>query len=206
MTTPAEVPAWCQLLLEKVERLEAEAELRRLVSSYHRINDAGSASGTMPAWDDLSVAGADGTSGDLLREMQISGGAGWTGRGLSAAWPHEDGAALDDGTLRPEYMPRMLHMLMNEHIEVHGSTATGSWYCWEPAVVIVEDEPRAVFIVGRTNYEFTNDSGAWLVSSIEYEELFSTSVPGGGWVREPHVLYGPAQASGRAPSSSRNAL
>ncbi|WP_190815837.1 nuclear transport factor 2 family protein [Saccharopolyspora pogona] len=190
-TTPAPSAHELALLARRLEKLEAESEIRRLVSTYHWFNDAGSASGAMPAWADLTVPAADGTSSAVLHELQVAGGAAWSGRGLSAAWPGYPGIATDDGTPRPEYMPRMMHLFTNEWIEVDGDTARGRWYCWEPAIVHIGAEPRAVLIAGRVRCEFRRADGTWRFSAIEFEEVFSTPYPG---PRCGHVPYGPANA------------
>lgn len=189
MTTQAPSARELGMLTARLERLEAESEIRRLVSTYHWVNDTGSASGAMPGWTDLTVPAGDGTSQARLKDLQVTGGAAWSGLGLSAAWPSSAGVAADDGTPRPEYMPRMLHFLTNEWLEVDGDTARGRWYCWEPAIVHIGGDPRAILIAGRLRCEFQRENGIWRYAATEFEEVFSTPYPAPGW---DHVPYGPA--------------
>lgn len=197
MTTPDVSGDGLQSLRHRICRLEAEAEIRRLVSSYHWVNDAGSASGRMPAWGDLTQPASDGTAAEVLRQKQTAGGMAWSGRGLSEAWPKVGDLAVDDGTPRPSFMPRMLHMITNEWIEVGDDEAWGRWYCWEPAVVIVDDEPRAILIAGRITYEFECVDGQWRVTRNEFEEILSTPVASGGWLSSGPVTYGPRNVPDR---------
>ncbi|GAA2712893.1 nuclear transport factor 2 family protein [Micromonospora olivasterospora] len=192
-------------ILARVDRLESESEIRRLMASYQRVNDAGSASGVMPAWGDLDVPAGDGTAREQLDTLRSEHGCTWTGVGLSPeGWPHHDGVAVDQGVPRPDYMPRMMHFLTNERIEVHDDhTATGSWYCWEPAVVQIDGAPTPILIVGRADQRFVREHGRWLLAHVDFEEVFSTTFNGPGWVAQPHVAYGPAQADVDRPRETR---
>lgn len=178
-------------LNDRLLQLEAESEIRRLVSEYHWVNDAGSSTGRMPSWTDLQDPAADGTAAEILGDKQVAGGMKWSGQGLSNAWPHLGGVAYDDRTPRPDYMPRMFHMLTNEWLEVDGMSARGHWYCWEPAVVITDGAPIAVIIAGRIRCQFTREVDGWRFAASDYEEVLSTPFPGGGWLETGAVPYGP---------------
>lgn len=174
--------------------LESEAAIRRLVARHHWNNDAGSETGEMPPWHDIVASAATAAQAAGLKS---AAGASWRGKGLSSAWPQNEAGFIDcPKTPRQMYMPRMMHFLTNEDIQVDGETAVGRWYCFEPAVVSIRDELQAIWIVGRIACNFDYAGGAWQYRDVEYEEVFSTRFGGEGWLDEPHIQYGPFAVEG----------
>ncbi|WP_165867637.1 nuclear transport factor 2 family protein [Mesorhizobium sp. DCY119] len=177
---------------ERLWILESEAAIRRLVARHHWNNDAGSETGEMPPWHDIVAS-----TKMAAPAAGVKPAASWRGKGLSPAWPQSKTGFIDcPDTPRQMYMPRMMHFLTNEDIKVDKETATGRWYCFEPAVVNVRDRLQAIWIVGRITCNFDFEGGAWQYRDVEYEEVFSTSFSGEGWLAEPHIQYGPLAVEG----------
>ncbi|WP_432991926.1 nuclear transport factor 2 family protein [Dactylosporangium sp. CA-233914] len=186
-------------LESRIQHLEAEAAVRRLVADYQWRNDAGSDSGTTPPWDRPEQPPADPAGLERYRSQE---GMSWSGLGLSAMWPRDqNGAAVDDGTPRSRYMPRMLHFLTNEQIRVDGDRAEGKWYCWETATVRTTEGLTALFIAGRMTYSFRREAGEWRLSGAQFEEIFSTPAAAPDWLASTHFPYGPLASARRADAS-----
>lgn len=63
-----------------------------------------------------------------------------------------------------------LHGYMNPVIEVEGDTATGRWLHW--LLVSHEETARATHLMGYSNERYRRVSGEWLVSHMRLEVLF----------------------------------
>jgi SnoaL-like domain len=178
---------------ERLWVLESEAAIRRLVARHHWNNDAGSETGEMPPWHDVEAPARAASPAGATSAAR----AAWRGKGLSPAWPQDEVGFIDCPNIRRQkYMPRMMHFLTNEYIQVDGRTAIGRWYCFEPAVVNISGKLEAIWIIGRIACSFDCLDGAWEYRDVEYEEVFSTSFGGEGWLAEPHVQYGPLAVEG----------
>jgi hypothetical protein len=106
------------------------------------------------------------------------------------------GAGEADLTRRSKWMPHMMHFLSNESITVApGDAATGRWYSWEAATVLIDGDHVAIWIAGRYDMKFVNQDGSWRILEMHFQEIFSTPFDSAGWTEIPHVDYGPGQLS-----------
>lgn len=187
-------------VLRRLHVLEAESEIRRLMSDNQWHSDAGSDDGAMPDWGDLhpTTATPPGSATNGRRSAWASEGPAWRGTGLRGGGfdGFDDVRGADFvrfGATRPEWMPKMFHCLTNESISVDldAGTAVGRWYSWEAATVTVDDSPLPVWIAGRYVIDFMLEDDAWRIALMHFEEVFSTPFDSSGWVEHPHVRYGP---------------
>jgi hypothetical protein len=187
-------------LARRIEILEAEADIRRLVASHQWASDAGSPGLDIPDWATRPVRWPpNGTTSSPGGGSAWARGGVWEGSGLSEMFagattqPMGTGAAEFSNT-RPHWMPHMMHFLSNEWIHVQSPTeAVGRWYSWEAATVAVDGELVAVWIAGRYHIRFIHDDGEWRFARMEFQEIFSTPFDSSGWTEVPHVSYGPRQ-------------
>lgn len=183
-------------LERRLTSLEDESQIRRLMSRHQRLSDDTYSGDWATVWGDSARL----TGVDFAATAVPSGlPATWEGRGLSehgfGAEPQvgkEESVEFSDG--RQVWMPRMLHHLTNEHIDVVGEReATGHWYSWEAAIVLLDEEYIPVWIAGRFRVDFDKSAGEWRIAKIRFEEVFSAHAGSGDWVNEAHVQYGPGQ-------------
>lgn len=196
-TTDREVNV--RALEHRLEILEAEAAIRRLMSSHQWVSDTGSSGSHTPDW---STSSADEPKEPDGRAAHWAKGGTWRGSGLSSNFEgftegaEGPGVPAKSSPSRSAWIPRMMHFLTNEHIQVHSSTkATGRWYSWEAATVRLDDDYKAVWIAGRYNCEFIKESGDWKIREQRFQEVFSTPVESNGWTETAHVAFGPRNAT-----------
>lgn len=178
----------------RLARLEDESQIRRLMSRHQRLSDDTYSGDWATVWGDSArLTGTD------LAAVPSGLPASWEGRGLSGHGfgvnprvGEGEAARFTDG--RKAWMPRMLHHLTNENIDVIGEgEATGNWYSWEAAIVLLEGEYVPVWIAGRFRVNFEKSAGEWRIAKIRFEEVFSSRAVGGDWATEAHLDYGPGQ-------------
>lgn len=181
-------------LLARVERLEAEADIRRLMSAHQWTSDAGTDTTDIPDWTQVPPQ-----EDPEERSRRWASNGMWRGTGLSSAFDGHTstGSSFAGGTApRPKWMPHMMHFLTNEHIEITGpNSAFGRWYSWEAATVVVDGKATSVWIAGRYEIEFVKERGSWLFLDMHFQEIFSTPFDSAGWTSQPHVNYGPGQVA-----------
>ena len=180
-------------LLARLEILEAEAEIRRLISAHQWASDAGTDGSEIPDW--TVPPGVDGQ--DSVTPRWAEGGQ-WRGSGLSRMFEGNElnshGRKGGFTAPRTSWMPHMMHFLTNEYIKVESPTeAIGRWYSWEAATVVVDGADLSIWIAGRYDAKFLKADGRWLISEMHFQEVFSTPFKSGGWSEQPHVAYGPGQ-------------
>jgi hypothetical protein len=129
----------------------------------------------MPGWSAPDVESGAEPLAQWQQYWQADGGA-WrrVGNRIAASAQFQGAARIANAQSRPNGMPRMMHFLTNERIEVaDSSSAAGQWYSWEAATV--RDEDRAlvpVWIAGRYRMTFVKENGEWRISSQEFERVF----------------------------------
>ena len=84
----------------------------------------------------------------------------------------------------PNRLPFAVHMVMNPIIEVHGDTATGTWYLFQPCTYA--DGDRAVWGSARYDEEYVRINGAWMFKHLKLTSHFWTPF-NEGWAQTQFV-------------------
>jgi SnoaL-like domain len=185
-------------LEQRLEILEAEAAIRRLIADHQWVSDTGSSGSRIPDWSTWSPEQPEEPDGRAAHWAQ---GGVWRGSGLSSGFEgfteDSEGPGLPPSTApgRSSWIPRMMHFLTNERIRVESSTtASGRWYSWEAATVRLGNVFKAVWIAGRYDCGFVKDGDDWKIKTQNFQEVFSTPVESSGWTEIAHVEFGPRNA------------
>ena len=168
--------ATMEALLVRVQRLEDESTLRRLMTDMIHTAD----NRDVPDWGErmMEYYTDDGqwTSGAGFSNVAMSG------RGREAlAEKYEVGTRISESS----------HLLGTESIEVQGDEANGSWLCFEPATLKGSgDRLEPVWIMGRYQCEFRRTEEGWKFRTVQYDGIFCTSFEK-GWTEERFVSIHP---------------
>ena len=83
----------------------------------------------------------------------------------------------------PRRLPFAIHMVTNPIIEVHGDTANGTWYLFQPCTFAAgEGNPeRAVWGAARYDEEYVRQDGQWKFQNLKLTSHFWTPFDQ-GWV------------------------
>ena len=149
-------------LEERVIRLEAIEEIKRMKAHYARCADAKyTEDHRRRPQEEIDRIAREQTS--VFTEDAIWDN-GLFGRfeGRSALWEF----------LRATPWRFSVHMYMNPLIEVHGDTATGSWVIWE--VATLDESNRAVFLSATLDDEYVRLDGRWYTSKVAMTNRFMT--------------------------------
>jgi SnoaL-like domain len=148
-------------LSERLEVLEAEEEIGRLMAAYVRARDFG------------EDAVADYFTADAV----------WEGVGDLAALlgRHEGQAAIAERFAAAT--PPAVHLLANQSIQVHRDHALGTWTFLQPTVF----DERAIWLVARYHNDFQLSAGRWLLRHVRIEAIFQAAYED-GWAREAFFL------------------
>ena len=84
----------------------------------------------------------------------------------------------------PNRLPFAVHMVMNPIIEVHGDTATGTWYLFQPCTYA--DGDRAVWGSARYDEQYVRVNGAWMFKHLKLTSHFWTPF-NEGWAQTQFV-------------------
>lgn len=168
-------------LLVRVQRLEDESAIRRLMAEMLRKADERD----NPRW------------GERLVEYYTDDGMWASGSGFAGVGMAERGrAALTAKFTRGTRICESSHLLGSESLEVDGDEANGTWLCFEPATLRGEDgQQEAVWIMGRYICEFRRDQPGWKVRTVRFEGIFCTPFDQ-GWTKERFASIEPLAASG----------
>lgn len=189
-------------LRERLEVLEAEADIRRLISEHEWVSDWGTDAVDLPDW-----AGEPAQSNSPARIRLWSPNGVFESSGLSEMFDVRGPAADDEGFTAPggaagftaprhEWLPHMMHFLTNERIEILTPvSATGRWYSWETSTAVVDGLMVAIWIAGRYIFDFAKEDAIWKITKMHFQEIFSTPFDSAGWTEVPHVPYGPGQVT-----------
>ena len=150
-------------LLQRLDVLESEAAIRRLMASYLDARDLGTGSGTHVA----RLFSADGI---------------WEGVGLLAEvlGSHYGRDAIARRFSAP--LPFSVHFLTNESITIDGDTAMGTWRYLQSTVY----QGQAVWIAGRYHNDFVQVNGEWKFRHVRIDAMFVTPYED-GWVKTPFL-------------------
>ncbi|MFI0473267.1 nuclear transport factor 2 family protein [Halomonas sp. HMF6819] len=167
-------------LLERVDKLEAEAEIRRIQARYMFLCDT-----PLPEY---------GVSGDAERIDHImalySEDAVWEGVGeyYDGQFGRLEGAAAIRGHFEkfwgekqdPELLLNV-HYLTSEQIHVDGNTATGQWVHCQPWIF---SDGSSLLRSSRLNNAFAKQSdGRWLITRTRTENVFVAPLTA-GWASD----------------------
>jgi hypothetical protein len=150
-------------LLHRLDVLESEAAIRRLMAQYLDARDLGTGSGTHIA----RLFSADGI---------------WEGVGRLAEvlLSHQGRDAIAQRFSAP--LPFSVHFLTNESITVDGDTAVGTWRYLQSTVF----RGQAVWIAGRYHNDFVRVEEQWKFQHVRIDTIFVTPYED-GWVKTPFL-------------------
>ncbi|WP_010173604.1 nuclear transport factor 2 family protein [Pseudomonas sp. PAMC 25886] len=148
-------------LLQRLETLEGESQVRRLMARYMDLCDVPRA-----AMNVRELAGL------------FSVDAVWEGIGTTTVqtfgqhWGRDAVAAFVGSYLPPsEHFALNLHYLTSESIQVDGSTAAGQWIMQQ---ISTYADQRSELFGTRLNIDFRRVDGTWLIAHFRTQRLFNT--------------------------------
>ena len=146
-------------ILQRLDRLEAESAIRRLMAGLH---DAG-----------------DANEGEAVAELFTPDGI-WEGTGRLAAMlgTHRGRAAIArrySAGVHP--MSFTAHFLTSGAIVVDGDSAQGAWRYLQAGTV----QGQALWIGGRYRARFLRDDGTWRIAHLQLDEPLFTAPNDKGW-------------------------
>lgn len=148
-------------LLRRLDVLESESAIRRLMAEY------------------LAVRDFEEEKGRHIASLFIESGV-WEGVGLFAtilgAHPGRD--AIERRFSKP--MPFSVHVAGCESITVSGDEAVGRWVFLQPCTM----NGQAVWVAGRYLNEFVRVDGQWKFKHLRVDGIFSTPYQD-GWAKTP---------------------
>ena len=150
-------------LLRRLDALESEGALRRLMSEYQEARDFGTGSGTRIA----NLFTADGIWEGVGRVAEVLGS-------------HQGREAIERRFAAP--LPFSVHFLTNESIIVDGDTAMGTGRDLQSTVY----KGQAVWIAGRYHNDFVRVEGQWKFRHLRIDGIFVTPSED-GWVKTPFL-------------------
>ena len=152
-----------EALLQRLETLEGESRVRRLMARYMDLCDVPRAA----------------TSASQLAQL-FSTDAVWEGVGSQTAQTfgqhrgRDAVAAFVAGYLPPsEYFRLNLHYLTSESIVVDGSMAQGQWIMQQ---ICTYADRRSELFGTRLNIDFRCVDGVWLIAHFRTQRLFNTEL------------------------------
>ena len=63
--------------------------------------------------------------------------------------------------------PFAIHQVSNSIIEIDGDQATGSWYLWEPIVMVRESQPTAMWMAATYSDRYVRVGAEWLFEHVK---------------------------------------
>jgi hypothetical protein len=159
-------------LIRRLDVLESEGAIRRLMAEYLDARDLGTGSGTYIA----SLFSVDGIWEGVDRLAEVLGS-------------HQGREAIERRFSAS--LPFSVHFLTNESISIDGDTAVGTWRYLQSAVL----KGQAVWIAGRYRNDFVRIEGQWKFRHVRMEAMFVTPYED-GWVKTPFLGVSPTEISG----------
>ncbi|NWC96859.1 MULTISPECIES: nuclear transport factor 2 family protein [unclassified Pseudomonas] len=148
-------------LLQRLETLEGESQVRRLMARYMDLCDVPRAATNVRELAELFTVDAV-WEGIGTRTAQTFG----QHRGRDAV------AAFVGSYLPPsEHFALNLHYLTSESIRVDGSTAAGQWIMQQ---ISTYADQRSELFGTRLNIDFRRVDGTWLIAHFRTQRLFNT--------------------------------
>lgn len=150
---------------ERIDRLEAIEEIRRLKALYCHWADRGYES----AGDD-----AKGFASLFAEDAVWTGGKGVPVVGRAAIEAHY-----------ASFRPFCMHFATNGVIDVDGDRATGHWHVLSTQT---SHDGRAIWIAGTYDEEYVKTADGWKFETVEFHLAFRTPYEE-GWARTQRVEY-----------------
>ena len=148
-------------LLQRVETLEGESQVRRLMARYMDLCDVPRAATNVRELAELFTVDAV-----------------WDGIGTSTAQTFgqhrgRDAVAAFVGSYLPpsEHFALNLHYLTSESIQVDGSAATGQWIMQQ---ISTYADQRSELFGTRLTIDFRRVDGTWLIAHFRTQRLFNS--------------------------------
>jgi hypothetical protein len=152
-------------LRNRVARLEATEDIRRLKARYAAVCDSGYLPDRMaPLFTEDAVWDGGERFGRYEGIDEIRGF--FAGVSSEITWA--------------------LHYMVAPSIEVADDlvNATGSWYLWQPCTVVTDDGERAVWLTGTYADRYRNEGGEWRFAEVVLECQTISPIEE-GWVVRP---------------------
>ncbi len=150
-------------LIQRLDVLESEGAIRRLMAEYLEARDFGTGSGTHIA----RLFIADGVWEGVGRLAEVLGS-------------HQGRDAIERRFSAS--LPFSVHFLTNESITIDGDTAVGTWRYLQSTVY----KGQAVWIAGRYHNDFVRVEGQWKFQHVRIDAMFVTPYED-GWVKTPFL-------------------
>ena len=176
-------------LSAKVDRLLAEADIRKVQSRYMMLCDTPCPEPNIVDDDERIEAILDLYTQDAVWE------------GVGSFYDHQFGKCIGKDAIRQHFQafwgqkrnPALVlnvHYLTSEHIRVRGDEADGQWVHCQPWVF---SDGSSVLRSSRLNNAFRNESGVWKLTRTRTENIFSAPMANGwaGKVPERSVVMQP---------------
>jgi hypothetical protein len=148
-------------LLQRVETLEGESQVRRLMARYMDLCDVPRAATNVRELAELFTVDAV-----------------WEGIGTSTAQTFgqhrgRDAVAAFVGSYLPpsEHFALNLHYLTSESIQVDGSAAAGQWIMQQ---ISTYADQRSELLGTRLTIDFRRVDGTWLIAHFRTQRLFNS--------------------------------
>ena len=148
-------------ILQRLEALESEGAIRRLMAEY------------------LATRDFEEEKGRHIASLFIEDGI-WEGTGLFAPilGSHPGREAIERRFSKP--MPFSVHVAGCESISVNGDEAVGRWVFLQPTTI----NGQAHWVAGRYFNEFVRVDGQWKFKHIRVDGIFSSPYED-GWAKKP---------------------
>jgi hypothetical protein len=154
-----------ELLLKRIEALEAEGKIRRLVARYMEICDALGPDTPLVELAELFTTDAVWEGGGKAYEKAFGGHEG-----------RDEIAAFLQGYCVPQaHFKSNVHFLTTEVIEVTGDWAKGSWVMLQTPT-FATDESFA--LAARLSLQFAIEDGHWRIARFKTTNLFGRPIAG----------------------------
>jgi SnoaL-like domain len=150
-------------LIQRLDLLESEGAVRRLMAEYLEARDVGAGSGT-----------------DIARLFSADGIWEGVGRLAEVLGSHQGRDAIEQRF--SAQLPFSVHFLTNESITIQGDTAVGTWRYLQSTVY----QGEAVWIAGCYHNDFVQVEGQWKFQHVRIDALFVTPYED-GWVKTPFL-------------------
>ncbi|MGD8417692.1 MAG: nuclear transport factor 2 family protein [Pseudomonadales bacterium] len=148
-------------LAARIQRLEDIEAIRQLKALYCEICD-------------------DGHDPDRIVTVFTEDGI-WEGRGIGTAHGHDEIRALFERFR--DMMSFTQHMTMNPRIEVHGDTATGTWYFFGP-FTFKGEPPTAKWQAARYHETYARVDGTWKIRHLKIARPGMSVFYENGWAEK----------------------
>ncbi len=146
-------------LFRRLDVLESEGAIRRLMAEYLEARDLGTGSGTYIA----KLFTPDGIWEGVGRLAEVLGS-------------HQGREAIERRFSAP--LPFSVHFLTNESITIDADRAMGTWRYLQSTV----DKGQAVWVAGRYHNDFVRIEGQWKFQHVRIDAMFVTPYED-GWVK-----------------------